>query len=81
MGLEIGRRDTSRAIGCFGSFKSRLPDPGRVFNDAAASDDRGPQEQPEIVARDNLVELRHRRTSGVIARCQRGFLSAVSPIT
>ena len=58
MGQEIGRRDTLRAIGCFGSFKNVLPDPGPMFNDAEASGDKGPQEQQEPAAREDLVDLR-----------------------
>ena len=42
LGQEIGRRDTLRAIGCFGSFRNVLPDPRPVFNDAEANDAKEP---------------------------------------
>jgi len=81
MGQEIGRRDTPRAIGCFGSFRNVLPDLGSVFNDAEANNDKGPHEQPELAAREDLVDLRHRRTHGRLFGARGGVSPAVSPLT
>ncbi len=58
-----------------------MSDPGLVFNDAEAIYDKGPHEQPEIYARDDLVDLRRRRTSGETIRCKRGGFPATSPVT
>ncbi len=50
-----------RAIGYFGYFRNLMPDPGRVFNDAEASDDKGPREQQEPAAREDREDFRYRR--------------------
>ncbi len=64
LGQEIGKRDPPRAIGCFGLIRAVMPDPGPVFNDAEASDDKGPHEQPELPVREDRDDFRHRRTQG-----------------
>jgi hypothetical protein len=57
-----------------------MPDPGPVFNDAKANDDKGPQEQPEPATREDRDDFRHRRTHGRLRGARGGFFPAVSPL-
>ncbi len=56
------------------------PDPG-PRNDMSGCGEEKPkvQEQPEGAAREDLVDLRRRRTPGATTRCQRGVFSSGFP--
>ena len=80
LGQEIGRRDPPVPTAASANRK-RSPDLGQVFNDAEASDDKGPKEQPEPAAREDRDDFRHRHTEGRLRGARGGFFSSVSSLT
>ncbi len=76
MEQEIGRRD-SPVPSAASANRNRSPAPGQVFNDAEASDDKGPQDQPEPASREDIDDFRHRCTHGRLRGARGGFFSAV----
>ncbi len=58
-----------------------MPGLGRVFNDAEASDDKGPQEQQEPSAREDREDFATDAPRGDCEALEEGFFLAVSPRT
>ncbi len=68
-GLVIGRRDPPVPL-LLGILRPLRLTKGYASRDVEVDDDKGPREQPVPFAREDLVDLRRRRTSRANARCK-----------
>ena len=77
MRQEFGRRDppVPSVVRLLGNL---MPDPGRVFNDVEASDDKGPQEQKEQL-QGRIVKISPPTRPGATARRQWGVFPSGFP--